>query len=99
MHWQLLPTHGQQREFRNELFGELVRAIDVVATGDDDGKLVARLVRLAHHLCSSLGGCAWTAISRLTVSSTNRRELVKILKPLAYRPGSVIQTTAEADGV
>ena len=43
-------------EFGNELFGVLVRTVDVVTTGNDEGELEGAEVRLGNELSGSLGG-------------------------------------------
>ena len=53
---QVLPPRGQQRELRDHLLRELVRAVHVVPARDDDGQPVGRPVGLAEHLGARLGG-------------------------------------------
>lgn len=53
---QWLAALEQVDEFGNELLGELVRAVDVVAARDDAGQLEGGLVGGDHQLGGGLGG-------------------------------------------
>ena len=55
MNWQLLPSASQEGKLGNHFLRELVRAIDVIASGDDNRQLIGGIVSFGHHLCSSFG--------------------------------------------
>mmetsp|Transcript_30148 Transcript_30148/g.71843 ORF Transcript_30148/g.71843 Transcript_30148/m.71843 type:complete len:376 (+) Transcript_30148:1165-2292(+) len=57
MHRELLVPFQHHDHFGNQLFRVLAWAVDVVATGDQDGQSVGPVVAFHHHLCSGLRGC------------------------------------------
>ena len=57
MQGDLIATHELVNELRYELLGVLVRAVDVIATSDDNGHAEGAVVGLSEELSAGFGSC------------------------------------------